>query len=95
MVLLSNRSIPTRGRAQQPISCKDSGFLWIMDALYALSDTYLHFPRDYMDKRGRDLSYRKKEGNEMNVFKAAGCRKKGELLRLKMKRLYKEEHGIH
>ncbi len=88
MVLLSNRSIPTRGRAQQPISCKDSGFLWIMDALYALSDTYLHFPRDCMDKRGRDLSgrdlsYRKKERNEMNDFKAAGCRKKG------------EEHGIH
>lgn len=50
MVLLSNRSIPTRGRTQQPISCKDSGFLWIMDALYALADTYLQFPQDYMRK---------------------------------------------
>lgn len=43
MALLSNRSIPTRGRAPQPISCEDSGFLWIEDAFYALSGTSLPF----------------------------------------------------
>lgn len=65
MVLLSNRSIPTRGRAPQPISCKDSGFLWITDALYALSDTYLHFPQNSISKREKDLVYRNNKRNKM------------------------------
>lgn len=34
-----------------------------------------------MDKRGGDLGYRKKGGNEIIVSKAAGCRKRGEMLR--------------
>lgn len=72
MVLLSNRSILTRGRAPQPISCKDSGFLRIMDALYALSDSYLHFPQEYMSERGGDLVYRKNRRNGMLL-----CRERG------------------
>lgn len=64
MVLLSNRSILTRGRAPQPISCKDSGFLRIMDALYALSDSYLHFPQEYISKRGGIYFTERTQGTE-------------------------------
>lgn len=76
MVLLSNRSIPARGRTQQPISCKDLGFLRIMDALYALSDTYLHFPQDYMSERRKDLCNRKKRRNGKSGSEAAGYKKR-------------------
>lgn len=36
-----------------------------MDALYALSDTYLHFPQNSISKRGKDLVYGNNETDRM------------------------------
>lgn len=43
-----------------------------MDALYALADTYLHFPQDYLRKRGKGLGHIKKEKNEMTSSRLQG-----------------------
>lgn len=56
--------------------------LWIMDALYALSDTYLHFPQDCTDERGQGFRLETERGG----IKKAFFKKQGE----KRKRLRME-----
>ena len=81
--------------SQQPISCKDSGFLWIMDALYALSDTYLHFPQDCMDERGQGFRLEtEREGGELKKLSSEKRGEKRKRLRTEIKWRKKKQEGF-
>lgn len=54
-------------KRQGPAANQLQGF-WIpadLDALYALSDTYVHFPQNSISKRGQDLVYKNEKRSSM------------------------------